>query len=196
MCPNDTGLMSRPLFLRGLAAVIALVTLAACGQQTSSNQAPSETAGTVQAGGDIPDNVVWLNYSGAGFTIQYPEGWVRNPSSGGVTFSDKDSRIAVSIASGSAPTKQSATADVNAIPGAKITAPATDVSLPSGGAIKLTYQVDGNQDPVTGKRPRLTVDRYVIASSGRVAVIDLAAQVGVDNADAYLAVAKSFKWSA
>jgi hypothetical protein len=49
---------------------------------------------------------------------------------------------------------------------------------------------------VTGKQPRLTVDRYELARSGQVAVLELAAQVGIDNVDAYLAIAKSFKWTA
>jgi hypothetical protein len=68
------------------------------------------------------------------------------------------------------------------------------VSLPAGTAILVEYQVDGNVDPVTGKRPRVVVDRYEMFGSGQVAVLELAAQVGVDNADAYLAIAKSFKW--
>jgi hypothetical protein len=80
--------------------------------------------------------------------------------------------------------------------GARITKAAHQVTLPVGPAIAVTYEIDGATDPVTGKRPRLTVDRYEFGTGGRVAVLDLAAQVGVDNVDAYLAIAKSFKWSA
>jgi hypothetical protein len=80
--------------------------------------------------------------------------------------------------------------------GARITKAAHQVSLPSGPAIAVTYEIDGTTDPVTGKKPRLTVDRYELGAAGHVAVLDLAAQVGVDNVDAYLAIAKSFKWSA
>jgi hypothetical protein len=151
----------------------------------------------VAAGGDIPDNVVWLTYSGAGFSIQYPEGWVRSTTSNGAAFSDKDSRITVATRGGaSAPTTQSVTAEVAAMAGASITKAAHQVTLPQGPAIAVTYEIDGSTDPVTGKRPRLTVDRYEFGTGGRVAVLDLAAQVGVDNVDAYLAIAKSFKWSA
>jgi hypothetical protein len=80
--------------------------------------------------------------------------------------------------------------------GAMITKAAHQVSLPSGPAIAITYEIDGTTDPVTGKKPRLTVDRYELGAAGHLVVLDLAAQVGVDNVDAYLAIAKSFKWSA
>jgi hypothetical protein len=175
-----------------------MLLLAACGSTSSPGAAVSPQAsdrpGTVPASGDIPDNVVWLNYSGSNFSIQYPEGWVRNATATGVSFSDKDSSITVAISSGTAPTKQSVTSEIAAISGAKVSVPAHQVSLPAGTAILVEYQVDGNVDPVTGKRPRVVVDRYEMFGSGQVAVLELAAQVGVDNADAYLAIAKSFKW--
>jgi hypothetical protein len=152
----------------------------------------------VAVGGDVPDNVVWIKYSGPVFAIQYPEGWVRNISASGAsaTFSDKDSHISVTIASGQPPTTQSVTNEVNAISGATITAAARKLTLPAGAAIKISYEVLGPADPVTGKQPRLVVDRYELARSGQVAVLELAAQVGIDNVDAYLAIAKSFKWTA
>jgi hypothetical protein len=180
------------------APLLAMLLLAACGSTSSPGAAASPQAsdrpGTVPASGDIPDNVVWLNYSGSKFSIQYPEGWVRNVTATGVSFSDKDSSITVAISAGPAPTKQSITSEIAAISGARVTVPARQVSLPAGTAILQSYEVDGSIDPVTGKRPRVTVDRYEIFASGQVAQIELAAQVGVDNVDAYLAIAKSFKW--
>ncbi len=187
--------------LRRLAPLALIGVVAACGSshQPTGVVTPSSSAdpsGTVAAAGDIPDNVVWLTYQGPGFSVQYPEGWVRNSSSSGVVFSDKDSRITVAVASGApAPTTQSVTAEISAISGAKITTAAHQLTLPSGPAIAIRYEINGATDPVTGKQPRLTVDRYELATGGRVAVLDLAAQVGVDNVDAYLAIAKSFKWS-
>ena len=197
--------MSTASRLRPVAPLLAIVVVAACASTPSpgvagASPAPtvsaqaSDPAGTVPASGDIPDNVVWLTYSGSGFSIQYPEGWVRSSTSGGAAFNDKDSHITVAISTGSAPTRQSVTNEISAMAGAKITAAARQLSLPAGTSIKVTYEVVGSADPVTGKRPRLTVDRYEIGTSGRVAVLDLAAQVGVDNVDAYLAIAKSFKW--
>jgi hypothetical protein len=186
----------RPLQISALLAILFAV---ACGSTGSPHAAASpqasEPPGTVPVGGDIPDNVVYLTYSGSGFSIQYPEGWVRSTTASGATFNDKDSHITVTISTGPAPTKPSVTSDVAAIPGAKITGAARQLSLPAGSAIKVTYEVAGSPDPVTGKQPRLTVDRYVIGAAGRVAVIDLAAQVGIDNVDAYLTIAKSFKWA-
>jgi hypothetical protein len=195
--------------LRWIAPLIALAALSACGTSgspaaatspgvTPSPQQSPDPSGTVAVGGDVPDNVVWIKYSGPVFAIQYPEGWVRNISASGAsaTFSDKDSHISVTIASGQPPTTQSVTNEVNAISGAKITAAARKLTLPAGAAIKISYEVLGPADPVTGKQPRLVVDRYELARSGQVAVLELAAQVGIDNVDAYLAIAKSFKWTA
>jgi hypothetical protein len=197
--------------LRWIAPLVALTILAACGSNgspvaatspgitPSPNQSP-DPSGTVPVGGDVPDNVVWIHYSGPVFSIQYPEGWVKNISASGsnATFSDKDSHITVSIIPGSSqtPTTQSVTSEIAGISGAKITAAARQVTLPAGAAIKVTYEVLGPADPVTGKQPRLVIDRYELASSGRVAILELAAQVGIDNVDAYLAIAKSFKWTA
>ena len=197
--------------LRWIAPLIALTVLAACGSNgsptaktspgaTANPQQSPDPSGTVPVGGDVPDNVVWIHYSGPVFSIQYPEGWVRNASASGATatFSDKDSHISVAIIPGSfqTPTTQSVTSEIAGISGAKVTAPAGQVALPAGAAIKVSYEVLGPADPVTGKRPRLVIDRYETANSGRVAILELAAQVGIDNVDAYLAIAKSFKWTA
>jgi hypothetical protein len=196
---------------RSIAPLIALAVLSACGSNgsptaiaspsaTASPQQSPDPSGTVPVGGDVPDNVVWIHYSGPVFAIQYPEGWVRNISASGstATFSDKDSHISVTVIPGSTqtPTTQSVTSEIAGISGAKITAAARQFTLPAGTAIKVSYQVLGPADPVTGKQPRLVIDRYEMTSSGRVAILELAAQVGIDNVDAYLAIAKSFKWTA
>jgi hypothetical protein len=192
--------MSKLSRLRGITVLAAVGVVAACGSSASPGGATAsaspDPSGTVAAAGDIPDNVVWLAYSGAGFSIQYPEGWVRSTISSGAAFSDKDSRITVATRMGaSAPTTESVTAEIAAMAGARITRAAHQVLLTSGPAIAVTYEIDGITDPVTGKRPRLTVDRYELGARGHVAVLDLAAQIGVDNVDAYLAIARSFKWS-
>jgi hypothetical protein len=192
--------------LRWITPVIALALVAACGTShakvaavspsaTATAQQSPDPSGTVPVGGDVPDNVVWISYSGQVFSVQYPEGWVRNIGASRATFSDKDSYIAVTINSGPPPTTQSVTSEVAAISGAKITIPARKFSLPAGSAIKVSYAVLGAPDPVTGKQPHLVVDRYEIGNAGRVAVLELAAQVGIDNVDAFLAIAKSFKWT-
>ena len=184
--------------LRWIAPLIALTVLAACGSNGSptAKTSPGVTASPHQSS----DPSGWIHYSGPVFSIQYPEGWVRNvsPSGATATFSDKDSHISVAIIPGSfqTPTTQSVTSEIAGISGAKVTAPAGQVALPAGAAIKVSYEAMGPADPVTGKRPRLVIDRYETANSGRVAILELAAQVGIDNVDAYLAIAKSFKWTA
>jgi hypothetical protein len=48
---------------------------------------------------------------------------------------------------------------------------------------------------VTGKKPTLMVDRYVLANKGRVATVDESTPVGVDNVDAYRKIIESFRWN-
>jgi hypothetical protein len=182
--------------------LLSLGALAACGQGTSgsqANQSPpasasAEPSGVAPSGGDIPDNQVYLAYAGAGFTIQYPEGWVQTVRSDGVNFQDKDNRIALTIRQAGPPTIDSVRAEVRAISGASVSADAHRVSLPAGAAVLITYQVDGPVNPVTAKRPRLSIDRYELGLSGKLAVIELGSPVGADNVDAYRMIAESFRW--
>src|SRR5262249_57056067 len=61
--------------------------------------------------------------------------------------------------------------------------------------VKVTYTTEGQKSPVTGQRPKITVDRYVYSKGGKVASVDLATPVGVDNVDAYRMISESFRWS-
>ena len=61
--------------------------------------------------------------------------------------------------------------------------------------VKVTYTTEGQKSPVTGKRPKITVDRYVYFNGGKVATVDLATPVGVDNVDAYRMISESFRWT-
>ena len=60
--------------------------------------------------------------------------------------------------------------------------------------VKVTYTTQGAKSPVTGQRPKITVDRYVYFKGGKVATVDLANPVGVDNVDAYRMISESFRW--
>ena len=187
----------RPVLL--LLSALAIPVLAACGPAASTSTSPAasttDSAGVAPAGGDIPDNQVYLTYTGAAFTIKYPEGWVLTTASDGVTFKDKDNAITVKLSPAAAPTIAGVRAAVRAISGASITTDAHAIDLPGGAAVLATYQVDGPADPVTGKRPRLTVDHYELAGSGgRTAVLELANRLGDDNVDAYRLIAQSFRW--
>jgi hypothetical protein len=168
-----------------------------CGSSTASASA-SEAAST--ATGDIPDNQQFLSFKNpqGGYSISYPEGWARSGNGGNVTFRDKSNTITIKVANGSQPTPASVATELK-----KETA--TDPCLTPGKpqattagpnqVVKVTYTTEGPQSPVTGKRPTITVDRYVYFKGGKVATVDLATPVGVDNVDAYRMISESFRWS-
>ena len=60
--------------------------------------------------------------------------------------------------------------------------------------MKVSYATLSRPNPVTGKRVRLLVDRYVYAHAGKLATLDLGTPSGVDNVDAYRMIAYSFRW--
>jgi hypothetical protein len=136
-------------------------------QGTGSGAAPSEAQAA--ATGDIPDNQVFLVYRdpAAGYSIRYPEGWARKGSGNDVSFQEKANVIHLTVHQGSAHGK----------PGEKV-----------------TVQRRSAPDPVTGKSLPLTIDRYEYGKGGKVAVLELATPVGVDNVDAYRLISESFKW--
>jgi hypothetical protein len=180
----------------------ALVAVTGCGASAKSSSS-SAGAGALSAEaksaatGDIPDNQNFLTYKGGGFSIKYPEGWVQTGKGSDVTFRDKNNVVHVAIGSGGRPTPAGVTAALNKTraktPSLKTGKPQT-TSLPAGTAVKLTYTTVSAQNPVTGKRVTLTVDRYVLASGGRAATLDLGTPVGVDNVDAYRMMARSFRF--
>jgi hypothetical protein len=174
----------------------ATTTKASCGSSNASAGA-SEAAST--ASGDIPDNQQFLTYknSAAGYGISYPEGWARSGKGDAITFQDKSNTITIKVAQGSQPTtasvaselKQEATSD----PCLSAGTPQSTSAGPNQ-VIKVTYTTQGPKSPVTGQRPKITVDRYVYFKGGKVATVDLATPVGVDNVDAYRMISESFRW--
>jgi hypothetical protein len=205
---------TRSLLLPTAAAM--LLAVAGCGSSKShgstSTAAGGSSAGTSGGGtgalsaeaqskatGDIPDNQVFLTFkdTGAGYSIQVPEGWARKGSGNDVTFQDKNNIAHVVIAKGALPSAAAAVAELKA---SSKTASSLQVGaaqkLTAGGgpALKLSYSTVSAPNPVTGKRVQLIVDRYLYAKSGKKATIDLATAKGVDNVDAYKMMARSFKW--
>jgi hypothetical protein len=135
--------------------------------QEVGGAAPSEVQAA--ATGDIPDNQVFLLFHDpkAGYSIRYPEGWARTGSGNDVTFQEKANVVHIAVRKGAPRGK----------PGTK-----------------TTYSRMSAPDPVTGKRLRLVTDRYEYGNRGKVAVLDLATPVGVDNVDAYRMISESFEW--
>jgi hypothetical protein len=155
-----------------LAGLLLLAFVIGCGGSSSkpSGGAAGESEAVSAASGDIPDNQVFLAYHGPGYTLKYPEGWTKRGSGKNLVFSDKDNTIHLVVRGGSPP-----------------------IPL-HGGRGKVTIHRLGPPNSVTGKRPRLIIDRYVYGHGGKVAVLDLATPKGVDNVDAYRLISKSFRW--
>ena len=114
-----------------------------------------------------------------------------------MTFRDKNNLVHVLIARGAAPTPASVAAQLNALkrsdPTLAFRSPqALDVG--SSHVVKAVYTTESAPNPVTGKRVKLIVGRYELASGGRVAVVDLGTPKGVDNVDAYRMMIESFRW--
>lgn len=193
---------------RNHAAIVLAIgaALAGCGGSSSksSSSAPSQgqsgaLSGEAQsaATGDIPDNQNFLVFKGAGFSMKYPEGWAQSGRDGQVSFRDKNNIVHVVIASGPQPSVAGVAAELakerSKTPSLKA-GKAQPITLKGAGkAIKVTYTTVSKPNPVTGKRVKLTVDRYVVARGGKVATLDLGTPIGVDNVDAYRLMAESFR---
>jgi hypothetical protein len=150
------------------------------------------------AAGDIPDNQVFLTYADpSGWAMKYPEGWAQKGTGRDVTFRDKNNVVHIVLRPGAAPTTTSVRADLAALasasPSVHAARPAA-VDVKGTPMIKVTYTTVSAPNAVTGKSVKLTVDRYVLAHNGVVAVVDLGTPVGVDNVDAYRLMIESFRW--
>ena len=197
-----------------LALGLSVLALAACGSSSSSS---SSTGGSSSGGGggagagalsaeaksaatgDIPDNQVFLTFhdKAAAYSISYPEGWAQTGSDGDVSFRDKNNLVHIVVGPGAQPTAASVKADLAKerarTPSLQAGTP-QPLALKAGKAFKVTYTTESAPNAVTGKRVKLTVDRYVLAKGGKRAIVDLGTPVGVDNVDAYRMMAQSFRW--
>lgn len=168
-----------------------------CGSSTSS-AGSSEAASAAQ--GDIPDNQQFLTFRNraGGYSLSYPEGWARSGNGNEVTFRQQSNTIAVGVAPGPQPTSASVTAELK---GEAVTDPCLHAGRPQATTagpnqvVKVTYTTEGQKSPVTGQRPTISVDRYLYFKGGKVATVDLATPVGVDNVDAFRMISESFRWS-
>jgi hypothetical protein len=172
-----------------LIALALVLVVPGCGSSKSKGSAQGASAAAEAksaATGDIPDNQVFLTFrnASAGYSILYPEGWARKGTSRDTTFQDKDNQVHVLVAGGS---------HAPAPPG-RVTKTAHRVTLHGLSVDALTYATESAPNPVTGKRVKLTTDRYVYPGKGDVAVVDLASPIGVDNVDAYRMISESFRW--
>jgi hypothetical protein len=193
---------------RTVVATLLMAVVAGCGSSKPSSTSSGSNGNSGSPGalsaeaqsaatGDIPDNQNFLTYKGTGYTMSYPEGWAQTGKGGDVSFRDKNNVVHVAITASPTPTVKNVTA---ALANERARTPSLragtprPVQLKGGGAIKVTYTTIGKPNPVTGKRVKLSVDRYVLGNRHRTATIDLGTPVGVDNVDAYRLMANSFHW--
>jgi hypothetical protein len=200
--------MPRPRHLAAVWSVSVAAAIAAGGCGSSDKQsASSDGSGTAlsaeaqsAATGDIPDNQVFLLLRNrpAGYSIKYPEGWTQAGSGKDVTFKDKNNVVHIVVGSGPAPTVRQASVGLASLkhsnPSLVVTRPPKQVTVKGVAMIKSGYSTRSAPNPVTGKRVTLLVDRYQLASNGRVATVDLGTPKGVDNVDAYRLIIESFRW--
>lgn len=162
---------------------------------TTTSKAPGALLpeATSAAQGDIPDNQVFVTFTGSAFSMKTPEGWTQSGGGKNVTFRDKNNIVRVVVAGGPQPSLASVKREVAALAGAQLENP--PVALKIGGlpAVKAVYSTKSAPNPVTGKSVQLIVDRYELGRGGKRATVDLGTPVGVDNVDAYRLMIESFR---
>src|SRR2546429_5062729 len=105
-----------------IAVGAAVALFAGCGSSGSvtssgsSGSSPAALSAEAQsaASGDIPDNQVFvtLHDAAAGYSMQYPEGWVQGGSGADVTLRDKNNLVHIVVRNGGAPTARGATLEL------------------------------------------------------------------------------------
>jgi len=200
-----------------VAGALVLLGMAACSRTPSATRGPFTSPGASGAPstgptekpvgaesnppGDIPDNQAFVSYrvDAAGFDLRAPEGWARRTTTSTVTFSDKLNAVLVGWkAASAAPTTRSARS--NDVPALQRTERAfqlvgvTQVSLPVGAAVLITFRENSAPNDVTGRQYRLDVLRYELYRSGREVDVSLSSPVGADNVDPWRIVSRSFRW--
>ena len=150
--------------------------------------------------GDIPDTQVFVTYSSdAGYSLKVPEGWARSGDAKAVTFVDKFDGLSVTTTSeASAPTldwaKSTYLPQMQQSGRAVKVASVTQVKLPAGDAIRISYQRNSEPNQVTAKQIRLESDRYLFWNNGILAALDLWAPAGADNVDQWKLMSESLRW--
>lgn len=198
------------LLLPGLLA-IATVACNGCGAAPSatsaegassgpsvSEPAPAESSGATAAG-DIPDDAVFLTYTGTSprFSIQYVEGWQVSQQPNGVVIRDKDSSETVAVVAATDPRgflSSTDLPDLQSRSGFKLLEQ-DEVKVGAASYQHLVFQLLAPPDPVTGKQVPSTVDRYYVPGPLGLALISLSTPDGVDNVDAFRQMIQSFSWS-
>jgi hypothetical protein len=191
-------------------ALLAMLALASCGSGSMKSATPTPVASprtttgpsapaallpeaASAAQGDIPDNQVFVAFTGPAFSMKTPEGWTQSNSGKSVTFRDKNNIVRVVVGQGPAPTVASVKKELASLKGAHLESPPAALKIGGLPAVKAVYSTTSAPNPVTGKSVKLIVDRYELGRGGTRATVDLGTPVGVDNVDAYRLMIESFR---
>jgi hypothetical protein len=152
--------------------------------------------------GDIPDTTVYVPYQSAAAhaVIKVPEGWARQLTATGATFSSNLNSISIaSLPMTASPTVMAARAStVPMLTRANLAFRLRSVHavrLAGGPAVEIVYQVNSQPNAVTGRQYRLVIERFELYRNGRGAVLSLSCAVGSDNVDPWRIVSQSFRWA-
>jgi hypothetical protein len=152
--------------------------------------------------GDIPDTTVYVPYQSAGAhaVIKVPEGWARQLTATGATFSSNLNSISIaSLPMTASPTVMTARAStVPILTRANLAfrlQSIQSVRLAGGPAVEIVYRVNSQPNAVTGRQYRLVIERFELYRNGRGAMLSLSSAVGSDNVDPWHIVSESFRWA-
>lgn len=149
--------------------------------------------------GDIPDNQAFVRYTHpAGYSLEVPEGWARTVRGSSVRFESKLNRLSVVLRNAFAAPTVAGVQDkeVKALQreaGVKIQS-VRAVRLPSGSAVRVSYEAQSQPNAVTGQKVLLENYLYLLYKNGQEALLTLSAPKGADNADAWRRIVESFRW--
>ena len=164
----------------------------------SSPMIPRAAAAAGKPGGDVPDNAVYLRYTGRGVSMEYVEGWLQTTTPHGITFEDKDSAVAVDLRPRSRASLTAYVARVDLPQLARgvgfVRGALTRDTVAGYPSLRLTYRGRSAPDLVTGTTVALQVERYYVDGPRALAVLTLSTPLGVDNADAFRRIAHSFRF--
>ena len=151
--------------------------------------------------GDIPDNQVYVPFTGGGgrVSVKVPEGWARSSPGTATQFTDKLNRIEIALSTAPyAPTVASITSsDVpklkSAVPHFNLGKVTTERRAGST-VVLVRYEGDSPQDPVTGKVVRDAFERYIYYHNGQRLDLTLSGPTNADNVDPWRIVSDSVRW--
>jgi len=151
--------------------------------------------------GDIPDNQAFVPFTppGGQFSVSIPEGWARQISGTGASFTDKLNRVQISSTTvTTVPTTASVQAVEIAALGNQVPqftpGKLTTVDRSGQSAILLTYQGDSAPDSVTGKVVRDAFERYTFVHARTRVDLTLSGPTNADNVDPWRTISDSVQW--